>query len=46
MRGARRALAVTSLATSSLVKTGGCAAVQPRAPARHRAGRGRTGATG
>jgi hypothetical protein len=34
MRGARCALAVTSPATSSLVKTGGCAAVQSRAPAR------------
>jgi hypothetical protein len=34
MRGARRALAVTSPAMGLLVKTGGCAAVQPRAPVR------------
>jgi hypothetical protein len=34
MCGAWRALAVTSPVMSSLVKTGGCAAVQPRAPAR------------
>jgi hypothetical protein len=34
MHGTRRALAVTSHVTSSLVKTGGCDAVQPRAPAR------------
>jgi hypothetical protein len=33
MRGTRCALVVTSPAMSSLVKTGGCAAVQPRAPA-------------
>jgi hypothetical protein len=44
MRGARRALAVTSPATSSLVKTGGCAAVQPRALARQvKANRGGLG---
>jgi hypothetical protein len=44
MRGAWRALVVTSPATSSLVKTGGCAAVQPRALARQvKANRGRPG---
>jgi hypothetical protein len=44
MRGARRALAVTSPAMSTLVKTGGCAAVQPRAPARQvKANRGGLG---
>jgi hypothetical protein len=44
MHGARRALAVTSPATSSLVKTGGCAAVQPRAPAQQvKANRGEPG---
>jgi hypothetical protein len=44
MRGTRRALAVTSPATSSLVKTGGCATVQSRALARQvKANRGGPG---